>query len=196
MGSQIASNSAQSIVNNDTLQLISKADFIVRECKGPRCNTSPITKNKIRTHLSLEAQNQAVNVSSILSVDTHSVIGRKIYDGYLNLAASVSSVYNYQCGTSTIGSELCVTNSSSVQQAQNILISLLQTSFTDILIPSILFSIASASFVLFLSFFIAGIVLSQLTKNDPLFISGYPVEISPATTFTNYQISIPATPFN
>jgi len=162
---------AATIVNNDTLQLIYQANEIVQSCKGGLgCNFSPETKNSINDNLSQTAQSQSDNTLRLLSISSSSVLGRNIFNGYLDLAASISSVYIYQCGSTTINSTICVTNSSSVKFAQNNLVSLISQPYLDninnIIVMSILLTISIISFTLFIIFLIIGFTETPTISNN------------------------------
>ena len=191
---------AATIVNNDTLQLIYQANEIVQSCKGGiGCNFSSETKKLIEKNLSQTAQQQSYNTLRLLSISTLSVLGRNIHNGYIDLAAAVSSVYIYQCGSTTINSTTCVTNSSSVKISQNNLESLISQPYIDntnnIIIMSILLTISIISFTLFIIFLIIGfteiptIPITNNTTNTTIVKSA---NLSPI----NDQIALPVSPFD
>lgn len=191
-------STAAAIVTTDTLQLIDKANSIVQSCTGgPGCNTSPQTRTSITQNLSKTAQDQANETLRILSVPPSSILERNIYNGYIDLAAAVSSVYNYQCGNNTITSVTCVTNASSVQNAQHNLQSLILQPAIDntkhIISLSILLSVAIIALILFFVFLIIGLI-------GTLSLSPHPSPIqSPQTTNPTplvNQIAVPASPFD
>ena len=203
MASSIGNSAASAIVEADTLQLISQADSIVQSCVGgPGCNTSPQTRALIKQTLSETAQADARETLRLLSVPASSVTGRNIYDGYIALAASVSSVYNYQCGDDTTKSTSCVTNSTSVQTAQDNLQSLISQPSIDntkhIIVLSILLSIAVIAFILFFVFFVIGLVGTAAMA--PLAGADYAksVELQGSVDPTPVQtpMAVPASPFD
>ena len=203
MASSIGNSAASAIVDADTLQLISQADSIVQSCVGgPGCNTSPQTRTLIKETLSKTAQTDANETMRLLSIPTSSVTGRNIYDGYIALAASVSSVYNYQCGDDTTKSASCVTNSTSVQNAQDNLQSLISQPSIDntkhVIALSILLSIAIIAFILFFVFFIIGLVgtatMAPLAGADYAKTSKLPASVGPTPVQT--QMAVPASPFD
>jgi len=162
MSSSVGNDTTTTIVTSDTMELINQADSIVKSCTGVNCNTSPATRQSITQKLSSTAQAQANSVMSAFSIATSSVVGRNIFNGYIDLAAAVSSTYNYQCGTTTVNSVNCVTSADSVQTAQNNLESLLLEPITNdsahIIILSILIVIGIISFILFLVFMLVWLV--------------------------------------
>ena len=159
--SHIGYQAAATIVHTDTLAMIFQADNIVRACTGTNCNVSPSTRTTITQQLSMLAQDQATATLFLLSIPSSSVLGRNIYEAYLDLGAAVASVYNFQCGDVTVNSTNCVTNASSVQTAQSNLQNLLITPAINetnhILILSILFSITIITSILFFIFLIIGL---------------------------------------
>src|SRR5947208_4321077 len=121
------SSLATTIVRLDTQALINEADNIVKSCSGTNCNTSNAVRTSITESLSFLAQQQSNATLRYLSISSSSVLGRQIYEAYLDLSASVSSVYNFQCGNNTITSSTCVPNALPVITAQNNLQTLLVT---------------------------------------------------------------------
>lgn len=162
MSNRIGTDTAAAIVQTDTLQLIDKADSIVRSCTGTNCNTSLVTQTAIKQELSILAQQQAEQTQRFLSIPENSVIGRTVYEDYLNLGAAVAAVYNYQCGANTVISQTCVTSSTTVQNAQNILeMTLLQPAQTEgshIVISALLFSVILVCAFLFFIFLLIGLI--------------------------------------
>lgn len=201
MASSIGNTTAAAIVDTDTLQLISQADSIVQSCTGGTgCNTSLATRTSITENLSKTAQTQANNTLRVLSISPYSVLGRNIYNGYIELGAAVSSVYNYQCGNSTVNSTTCVTNASSVHTAQDNLQSLLSQPAIDdtkhIIILSILLCIAVTAFILFFVFLIIGLIGALAIA--PVAGAEYMKSIKQSTepSSTTKQIAVPASPFD
>lgn len=182
--SNIGNNAAATIVETDTLAMIAEADNIVRSCTGPNCNVSTTTRTNITRQLSTLAQNQAQLTFTLFSIPSSSVLGRNIYNAYLELGSAVSSVYNFQCGNNTTNSVNCVTNASSVQIAQNNLQSLLiqpaVNEVNHVVILSILLSIGIISFILFFVFLIIGL-FDQMLEASELGLQSYPLpaDISP-----------------
>ena len=199
MASSLGNINAREIVNTNTSQLINQADYIVRSCKGPNCNTSRHTRTLITETLSKTAQSQAHETLRLLSISSSSVTGREIYNGYIQLASSVSSVYNYQCGNTTLNSTKCVSDSSSVQISQDNLHSLISPPSTNnlenIIVLSILLAIAVSSFILFLVFLIIAMIGSLYDtpphNNVPLSINSQPT----SPPYLN-DIPIPVSPFD
>lgn len=152
---------AVSIVNVDTLSLIARANEIVQNCTGTNCNTSPETQRQINEQLSALAQSQATSTQSLLSVPSTSVVGRNIYESYLNLAAVVAATYNYQCGANITNSVTCVTNASAVQTAQQnlktVLLQPAQTGANHVVVIILLISLMLLGFLLFFIFFTIGL---------------------------------------
>lgn len=153
---------SSTIVQTDTFRLIAEADSIVRSCTGTNCNTSSATQTAITQQLSLLAQQQSTETQQLLSIPNNSVIGRDIYEGYLNLGAAVAAVYNFQCGANTVTSESCVTSSTTVQNAQqnleNILTVPAETESTHIIVLSVLFSLIFIFSFLFFIFLLIGLI--------------------------------------
>lgn len=164
--SRIGNDAAATIVETDTLAMIAEADSIVKSCTGPNCNISTNTRTTITRQLSTLAQNQAQATFALLSIPSSSVLGRNIYNAYLDLGSAVSSVYNFQCGNNTANSTNCVTNASSVQTAQNNLQQLLvQPAVNEanhVIILSILLGIGIIAFILFFIFLIIGLFEKML----------------------------------
>lgn len=162
MQGRIGSDTAAAIVQTDTIALINKADDIVRACTGTNCNTSSATRTAITEQLSTLAQNQAASTQRFLSVPSNSVVGRNIYEGYLNLGAAVASVYNFQCGNSTVNSLTCVTNATSVRNAQvnleAVLLQPAQNEGSHIVVLSFLITLVLFAFFLFFIFFSIGLI--------------------------------------
>jgi len=204
MASSIGNSTAEVIVDTGTLRLINEANLIVKSCTGgPECNTSIQTRNLIKENLSKTAQEEAINTLKILSVPPSSVLGRNIYNGYIELAANVSAVYIHQCGSSTVNATACVTNASSVQSAQTKLRSLLVQPATDeakhIIVLSILLSIGIIAFIIFIVFFIIGIVgaLSITPVAGAKYMKN--IEYKPETTpvkNVETQVAVPVSPFD
>jgi len=209
MASSIGNTTAAAIVDTDTLQLIYQANSIVQSCTGgPGCNTSPETRTSITQQLSKTAQDEANDTLRVLSLPSCSVLGRNIYNGYIDLAAAIASVYNYQCGNTTVNSTACVTNATSVQTAQDNLQSLISQPATDntkhIIVLSILLCIAVIAFILFFVFFIIGLVgtltiapvgsMNAVSRSNG---SEYmkSIEQSGQTPLVS-QIAVPASPFD
>lgn len=159
--SRIGTDTATSIVQTDTLLLISEADSIVRACTGTNCNTSSDTQVAITEQLSALAQEQAAATQRFLSIPTSSVVGRNVYEAYLNLGAAVAATYNFQCGANTTSSTSCVTTSSTVQIAQTeletVLLQPAQSNGSHVLILSLLAALVVLSFFLFFAFFSVGV---------------------------------------
>lgn len=162
MSSSIGNDTASSIVTTDSLALISQADAIVIACTGTNCNTSSATRTQITQQSSTLAQRQASYTLTILGISRNSILGRNINVAYLNLGAAVASVYNFQCGDNINESSTCVSNATSVQNAQNTLRSLLVTPATDdvthIIVISILSTIGFIALFLFFIFMMIGIL--------------------------------------
>lgn len=217
--SRIGNDAAATIVETDTLAMTAEADNIVRSCTGPNCNVSTTTRTNITRQLSTLAQNQAQSTFTLLSIPSSSVLGRNIYNAYLDLGSAVSSVYNFQCGNNTTNSVNCVTNASSVQTAQNNLQSLLvQPAVNEanhVIILSILLSIGIIAFILFFIFLIIGLFEKMLEAPElgatymqhiqeqaqvPI-IQAQPISqqvaqtlVSPVTQST--RVALPASPFD
>lgn len=204
-------DTANTIVTNDTQSLINQADNIVRSCTGTNCNTSITTRRSITENSSLLAQQQSTNTLSSLGISSSSVLGRQINDAYLDLGSSVSSVYNYQCGNSTVNSTQCVTSASSVNEAQNNLESLLtqpaSDNTTNIVVVSILASIGLIFFILFVVFLIIGFVEKSKaeTKQTSIKTCTPCIQTIPQQTVITGQtvinpvsssVPIPASPFD
>ncbi|CAH6420052.1 Hypothetical protein HVR_LOCUS1083 [uncultured virus] len=203
MGASIGTSTANTIVDTDTLELVSEADNIVRSCSGTNCNFSSATQTQITQKLSTTAQEQADATLLLFSIPNNSVVGRNIYNGYLNLGSAVSSTYNYQCGATTVNSVNCVTSASSVQAAQNNLQSLLTepaiNNTNHIIILSILFGIAVIAFILFFVFLIIG--LFEFLVKAPFEGAKYMQTIQQTAqanqqpTITVTKVATPASPF-
>jgi hypothetical protein len=146
----------------DTTALISQANIIVQACTGTNCNVSQETRRAITEKLSILAQEQSDTTLFLLGIPKSSVIGRNIYESYLNLGAAVSSVYNFQCGNNVTNSYTCVPNSNNVKLAQDSLQTLIsqpaQNEIHHITILSILMSIAIIALILFFVFLIIGMI--------------------------------------
>lgn len=127
----INNNISSTIVKLDTEALITQADNIVKTCTGTNCNISTSTRLSITQNSSFLAQEQFEETIRFLSISRSSVLGRQIYEAYINLGAAVASVYNFQCGNNTVTSSTCVPNAISVITAQNELQSLLLTPITN-----------------------------------------------------------------
>lgn len=216
MSSSIGNNTAEVIVDTDTVELIAQADSIVQSCTGLNCNISPDTQNKITQNLSSTAQTQANDAIKVLSIPPSSILARDVFDGYIELATAVSSTYNYQCGATTVNSASCVTSSSSVQSAQNNLVSLLsppaEADVNHIVIVSILMAIAVTAFILFFVFLIIGLVgsLTAVPSEGAAYIEriqeaatnvsqANQVQIhttTPPSPPVVQQIAVPASPFD
>ena len=205
MASSIGNTTAAAIVDTDTLQLITQANFIVQSCiGGPGCNTTPETRTSITENLSKTAQEEANETLRLLSIPPSSVLGRNIYNGYIDLAAAVASVYNYQCGNNTVNSTACVTNATSVQTAQDNLQSLIEQPAIDntkhIIILSILLCIGIIAFILFFVFLIIGLVGTITVAPVPATEYMKSIRQSAGTGATipcvEKQIAIPASPFD
>jgi hypothetical protein len=162
--SHLGNSTAETIVNENILELIYTANSIVSACTGPNCNVANSTQTKIKQQLSLVSQQQFETTLSLLSIPTSSIIAKEIFNAYLDLAASVSSVYNYQCGATINTSTECVTNSSSVKSSQYRLQQLLTipaiNQVNHITIVSILSTIAFVAMLLFLILFLLGLIES------------------------------------
>jgi hypothetical protein len=211
--SSIGNDTAATIVETDTLALIARADNIVKNCTGTNCNVSDVTRTSITQNLSKLAQEQSMATLILLSISTSSIIGREIYEAYLNLGAAVASVYNFQCGNN-VNNTTCVTNATSVKTAQNNLENLLVQPATNeanhIVVVSILLIIGIIAFILFFIFLIIGLFetmfeasaagaayASQLqTQEQPTTIQlvqpVQPVQIQPVVQ----KVAVPASPFD
>lgn len=220
--SQLGTDTASAIVDTDTLALIAQADVIVRNCSGPNCNVTTSTRQAITQQLSELSQQQARGTLTILAVPTSSVLGRQITEAYINLGAAVSSVYNFQCGTTTVNSTTCVTNAAAVQSAQNTLESLLvqpaANEANHVVVLSILAVVGIVAFLLFFIFLLIGLVeahenreyaagVASVTSPIPITIHStsqpprIPVQPIPVTSSnsvpftTESNIPLPASPF-
>lgn len=172
---------ATTIVTNDTSALVSQADNIVRGCTGLNCNTSIATRTSITQNSSRLAQEQSRSTLSALGIPSSSTLGRQIYEGYLELGAAVASVYNFQCGNSTVNSLTCVSNASSVQTAQINLVSLLSEPISNdinhITALSILSTITLIAFIVFFIFFM--ISIAESLEETPKYILTKPIVAQP-----------------
>jgi len=158
------------IVITDTNALISRADSIVNSCTGPNCNTSSATRNKITQELSLLSQEQANTLLKSLTIPPSAEIARAILFAYIELGASVSSVYSFQCGDNPTISMTCVSNATSVKQAQKQLDTVIQEPVANgvnhFAVISILIVIASIAFLFFVFFFLFGLLDSALKPKN------------------------------
>lgn len=168
--SSIGNDTAASIVTNDTNALINKANQIVLACRGTNCNTSPETRQAITQQLSTLSQSQAFHTMNILDVPHNSVIGRNIFNSYINLAAVVAATYNYQCDDNTVSGPSCVLQSTSVITAKNNLQSLLvepaSNNVINISAISILSVVAIIAGILFIIFLILGIAEHMMISKE------------------------------
>jgi hypothetical protein len=201
MASSIGNNTASTIVNTDTLQLISKANEIIESCKNnSNCQIPSDTSNVITKSLSETAQAQASNTLRTLSIPTSSILGRNIFNRYLDLAAAVSSTYINQCGSTIVNSIPCVTNSTSVQNAQDNLRSSLSQPATDdttnIIVMSILLSIAVVAFILFMVFLMIGLI-GVAAIDTPVIPESTKITTQEIQVInpTDVQVAVPASPF-
>lgn len=113
------------IINNDTINLVNKANEIVLSCTGTNCNTSPETKRNVTVELSQLSQQQANNLARIFELSNNSILAREIYTGYINLSMNVSQQYNYGCNNTTQNNN-CTLLSSNVIRSQEELRNLLE----------------------------------------------------------------------
>jgi len=197
--SSLGTDTATTIVETDTATLIVQADNIVKGCTGTNCNTSDTIRTSITQNSSILAQNQATATLVLLSIPTSSVLGRQIYEAYLNLGAAVASVYNFQCGDNTTTSSTCVPNASSVKDAQNSLQSLLVQPATNqanhIIVLSILLAIGIIAFILFFIFLIIG--LFEKLFEAPVEGAKYAARLEAIQEQPEMEkIPIPASPFD
>lgn len=210
MASSIGNDTASSIVTTDTNALISQADSIIRACIGVNCNTSAATRTQITQQSSTLAQQQANNTLTTLGVPRNSILGRNINVAYLNLGSAVASVYNFQCGDSTANSNSCVSNASTVKDAQDTLRSLLTSPSTNdasnAIVISILSIVGFTSIMLFFIFLFIGI-FGMVPSRTPIVNYAEPVFESPAPQPTiitpiveskpiSPPIATPASPFD
>jgi len=204
--SSIGANFARTIVTTNTTDLINLANDIVTSCTGPNCNVSDSTRTSITQQLSLLSQKQSDDTIVILSIPKSSTTARNIYNSYLNLAASVSSVFNYQCGDTTNNSS-CITNSSSVISAQDSLVSILTqpatNEFNHITVIAILLSVTFIAILFFLIFLLVGLLNTAFDSptysysyQQPRLIQLIPQSYNlPISTPVNYNIPTPVSPF-
>lgn len=159
--SRIGTDTATAIVQTDTLSLINKANSIVTACTGTNCNTSVTTRSTITRELSTLSQSQSTSTQQLLSIPPNSIIGRNIYESYLNLGATVAAVYNFQCGNTIQTNSTCVIDSTAVKTAQANLEALLiepsQTAGSHALIIGMLAVLVFLFAVLFFIFFTIGL---------------------------------------
>ncbi len=173
---------AHSIVETDTNALINLANEITMSCTGTNCNVSDTNRTAITRQLSILAQQQSNDVLILLSVPASSIIGRQIYESYLNLGSAVSSAYNYQCGDNVNTSFVCVNNSTSVEIAQKnleyVLTQPTQNQVNHITVLSILFVIALITSFLFFVFFLIGFseMIYDIITPEPYIINQIPIQ--------------------
>ena len=147
------------LVQEDTAALIHQADTVVSQCTGPNCATSPQTRQKITSDLAAQAVVQNQTAQKLLELSPSAVGSRQLYQGYLDLASAVSTVYSYQCGDRTT-QDSCVSQSKTVEEAQReleaIMAPLVKQEQTRLLTTYILGAAAGLFFLLFLLFLIFG----------------------------------------
>lgn len=167
-GISVSSN----IVAVDTDALISQADAIVRDCTGPNCNTSTETRNRITQQSSILAQSQANTTLAALGIPISSEMSRRISVSYNKLGASVAAVYNFQCGNNPSTSNMCVNSSTSVKEAQQELVQVLEvpvtSEFNHFVSVSILVIIIGITVILFIIFLIFGIITAVITPSPQI----------------------------
>lgn len=206
--SELGNNAASTLVDIDTLGLISEADNVVNNCTGSNCNISEATRTTITHRLSELAQTQANATLLIFFIPSSSTLGRQIYEAYLNLGAAVSSVYNFQCGNSTVNSISCVNNATSVQTAKKKLQSLLirpaDNEIRHIVITAILAIVGIVAFIMFFIFLIIGLFQKMLEAPEAgarymqhiQNITNTPnIPNTPTADINTSNISVPASPF-
>lgn len=158
------------IIDITTNQLINLANIIVEQCQGDNCNTSFRVQSRIFRSLSLLSQEQGKDINNRLGLNISSNSGNLIYENYINLGSTIANVYNYQCGSTTSNND-CVKNSSAVMSAQkklfNVLLEPAENRINNFITLTILFFLGSLFFLLFIIYFLVGIIEFSPKKRNP-----------------------------
>lgn len=173
MVSALTNYSAQTIIDEDTNNLITLANKIVNQCIGVNCHTSPLTRQQITEQLSTLAQNLAHLRMGELSIPRSDPTGRTIYNNYLALSSAVASTYNYQCNDTVPTSFLCVNSASSVMEAKNTVIETLTPAVDNRSQTAVITGVLWFGFFIFIFLFficlILGFLWSFVQKGEPRF---------------------------
>ena len=153
-------------IDNEINNLIDIANSIVYNCNGNNCNTSSQIRELIKVELVLKAEEYYNNVINNFNILKYSEKGREIYNAYLNLANSISSSYNYNCGDNTLYGKQCTLSSQNViddKEKLNNLILPIRKKYIIMIISS---SILGLLFLLFIFLFFVLFIISLLFQNE------------------------------
>ena len=153
------------------------------------------------------AQSQAKIFLGEFKVPQSSVLGRQIWDGYLNLGAAVAAVYNYECGDLIPNSFSCTNDKIAVVKAQlnleTLMTPIIQNNVTTILVIAILWILFGISILCFMVFLFFGIIETFYKTthyiSDQNLFHNMEQNILPENTLvqnTGPEIAVPASPFD